>query len=62
MIACFTHYLYLVKKIPWTKIDNLKNTTQSKICFLSNSKKVLMGDSITEFWKINDPDFFTNYY
>jgi len=22
---------------------------------------VLMGDSITEFWKTNSPDFFTNY-
>jgi lysophospholipase L1-like esterase len=42
----------------WANLN--KYEFENKSCKLSSESTVFMGDSITEFWKINDPDFFTS--
>jgi lysophospholipase L1-like esterase len=64
LIACFTPlFIYSQNESmnkDWANLKKYNSENFEVMTSFPNSKKVvLMGDSITEFWKINDPDFFS---
>ena len=58
LLLLFTNYNYAQVK-EWANFKKYQSENQS-LTPVKNAV-VLMGDSITEFWKTNSPDFFANY-
>ena len=58
LLLLFINFNYAQVK-EWANLKKYQAENQS-VKPMKNAV-VLMGDSITEFWKTNSPDFFANY-